>query len=356
MESAARAFFELAFDDPFFRIVLTSTAVLILIAVIFASLALILRMRHDRRLRRKERLESQWEEHLFAVLAGREELRTLIDSVHRRDRVSYLDLLYRLGRHLQGDDLDVVRAAAEPYLDEIASSLGNRDTETRAKHLQMLGVLGFRNHHDVIRRSLDDPSPMVAMVAARALMRRGRHEYAADVLRRFSRFEDWSESTLSSLLAVMGTGAAPALREVFGSEDEPLWIRVTACRALEKLNDLKSADLAADLVNGEPEPELLRAAIDLLGQVGRGEHITLVRSYCEAADQTVRISAIGSLGRLSASTDTEALLLSIGDESPWVAMNAARSLKHLARRDLLRELAASGHQRAELLEQVLLES
>lgn len=356
MESAARAFFELAFDDPFVRIVLISMAVLSALAVLFAALAIVLRIRHDRRLKRRERLEEKWEALLLDVLAGREELHVLLDSVARRDRVSYLDLLYRIGRHLQGDDLEVVRVAAEPYLDEIAGDLDERDTETRAKYLQMLGVLGFHDHHDVIRASLDDPSPMVAMVAARALMRRGRHEFAADVLRRLSRFEDWSEATLSSLLAVMGPGASPALRDVFASTDKPLWIRVTACRALEKLNDFEAADVAAGLVEGEPEPELLRAALDLLGQVGRDEHIPLVREYCMADDETVRISGIGALGRLSASTDTEALLLSIGDESPWVAMNAARSLKHLARTDLLRELAASGHQRAELLEQVLLES
>ena len=356
MEALARSFFELAYDDPAFRIVVAMTLALVSLAGSFAVLAIVLRVGHDRAERRRVRLETTWEALLMEVMAGKLRLDELLFIVQPRDAVSFLDLLYRVGRHLHGSDLEIVRRAAAPFLSDVVTDLARHDMETRAKYIQMLGVLGFDEHYEVILEALEDVSPMVAMVAARAIMRRGRHEHAAHVLRRMARFEAWSEATLASLLAVMGPGAAPELRETLRDDEQPLWIRVTVCRALEKLNDFEVADEAAAIIERRPVPELLRACLDLLGAVGREEHIPLVRACCAHRDETVRISAIGALGRLSASNDTEALLLSISDTSPWVAMNAARSLKHLARADLLRDMAASGHERAELLEQVLLES
>ncbi len=355
MESALQAFFDVAYDDPAFRIALFSTLVLTALALSFGMLAIVLRFRRDRADARRAALEAEWESGLMDVLDGRKRAEDLAATVARADLAAYLDLLYRIGRHLHGAHLDVVRCAAAPFLPDLVQALDGQDAETRAKYIQILGVLGFDEHHDVILRSLGDASPLVAMVAARALMRRGRHAYARDVLQRLSRFETWSGSTLSSLLAVMGPGASPALREALWDERQPVWVRVTVARALEKLHDFESADLAVALVQNDPPSELLCASLDLLGSIGREEHVPLLRACCNHADEEVRISAISALGRLSGNGEAEALLRSIGDESPWVAMNAARSLKKLEGGRMLREIAASGHERAALIEQILLE-
>lgn len=67
MEALARDFFDLAYDDPSYRIVVFSTAALVLLVALFTVLALLLRMGNNRALRRRARLEPVWEGHLTTI-------------------------------------------------------------------------------------------------------------------------------------------------------------------------------------------------------------------------------------------------------------------------------------------------
>lgn len=358
----AREFFDLAQSDVTFQVVLGAFLLLVLLAMAFMMTAVVLRVRNDRRLARHERLETEWQPILLQVLAGTRPPNDLHRLVHGRDVFFFADVLYRVGRQVRGEDLQMLRNVAAPYLRSVGR-LSEGDAETRARKLQIVGLLGFEKYEQEVVAALDDRSPLVAMVAARTLIRREHPEYVSFVLDRMHRFSDWSHELLSSLLAGLGPDAAPALREVLADETRPGWFRAVAARALGSLNDASSADIAAQALseavvstNGVHAANALRAALlALLGRVGRGEHADAIRTLATHDDEDVRVAAYTALGHVSGSSEMSDLLRALKDSSGRVALAAARGLRRVGHIDILREMAASDHPRAELIQQVLAE-
>ena len=107
----------------------------------------------------------------------------------------------------------------------------------------------------------------------------------------------------------------------------------------------------------DTDREVVAASLRLLAQVGRPEDLALVRSRLGAKDAVVRGAAAVALGHLGSSIDAVKLHdIAMDDDSRWVAISAARSLRDLGGVKSLRELAASPHQRASLALQILSET
>jgi hypothetical protein len=83
-------------------------------------------------------------------------------------------------------------------------------------------MLGLPRYASTVVAALDDPSPLVAMVAARSLAQEESTEYAHAVLKRLHRFGGWNRRFLASMLASMGPRVADTLREGCGT---PMWNR-----------------------------------------------------------------------------------------------------------------------------------
>jgi HEAT repeat protein len=75
----------------------------------------------------------------------------------------------------------------------------------------------------------------------------------------------------------------------------------------------------------------------------------------QSTDFVIRAHAFRALGTLGTEEDTATLRAGIGDESPWVALQAARSLKHAGGDQILQELAQTDSSQGLLAKQVLTE-
>ncbi|MDX1689262.1 MAG: HEAT repeat domain-containing protein, partial [Candidatus Promineifilaceae bacterium] len=175
---------------------------------------------------------------------------------------------------------------------------------------------------------------------------------APQQLERLARFRGWSQGYMASMLASIGSEAAPALRDSLADEEEEPWVRAVAADALLMLKDFEAGDLAARVVELEDDPELLTSALRLLTEVGRPEHIPVIRVRCASPDPRVRSHALSALGTLGEEEDVPRLLGAMSDPSPWVAIHAARGVISAGAGELLRDLAYSDHPRAELAQQV----
>ncbi len=341
--------------DQAFLAVVAAIAVLVVLSIVFAGLTVRLRIRNDRKAEKWAHLEAEWEPLMLDVLAGEASARVLQAAVRPEDRLPFLTFLLRYHRRVSGDEREILRRLAERHLPLLRPKVHSRSAETRSRAVQTLAELGLPEHLDVVIEALDDESPIVQLIAARAIFRKRVVLGYEAVLDRLSAFSLWSRQFLSSMLVTGGPEGAPLLGEVVRDRSRALRDRTVALYALKDLHDLSTVDLAAEILATESERELVTAALRAVEELGWDKHAPLVRRQAGSSDEVIRAAALGALGSVGDESDFRLLAARIEDDSAWVALEAARGLRELGARDVLSQIAAGDDGEAILARQVLLE-
>lgn len=329
--------------------------VFFLLSVGLAVYTVLLRLINIHRMQRWRVLESRWENQLLDILSGVGSVDDLNALVKKKDRLYFIDFLQRYARLLKGNEVVILKGLAHPFLPLIQIRLKARDAERRARAVQTLSLLGLKSYIEDIIQALDDPSPLVAMVAARSLANPDQPELIQPVLERLHRFENWSQAYLTSMLVSVGPSIIPQLRNDLANPQIPEDVRTIICDALKNFNDFPSADIADSILTQSAGLELTAACLRLLSRTGRPCHLLNIRRLTDSPDDVIRIQAIRALGHLGDSNDRPSLAKAVLDASPWVALQAAKGLLETGGMEELKEIAASRHDRAILAQQVLLE-
>ncbi|RJP19954.1 MAG: HEAT repeat domain-containing protein [Candidatus Omnitrophota bacterium] len=350
------------FPDPVYRdhvLFYLSIAILILtlLTFIFAILAICLRIANEKKAARYQRIEEQWENEILEVLDGEKKAEDLWQKMEQeKDWLLFVDFLLRYARVLSGQEREILSQVAMPFLDSVARIAVTGDAERRAWAVKTLSVLGMPAYNQAIVAALGDSSPLVTMVAVRALMNKDYPEYIAVVLKHLHRYDTWSINYLASLLTDIGAEAVPFLRQTLVDRDTNPRTRAVAAEALRMLNDFAVADSIPAILEQESDRDLLCSSLRLLGQVGRPQHLTVIRKMCESPDDVVRANAMRTLGQLGESEDIPRLRSAFDDPFPWVAIHAAWGMWEMGSLELLEQFANSDHPRANLARQVLSEA
>ncbi len=341
------------------------TALLVLILVIlalfvatliFSAYAIVLRARNDARERRRAVLTERWREAVLGAVADPDEIPRVHARVSERLELSFVGFVLGYARRVRGTERETLRLLVAPYLDKIAARVGSDSIEVRARAIQTLGTLGLPAHAATVVAGLDDESPLVAMVAARALAYDGSPEYAEEVLARLSRFSAWRRRFLASMLASMGPNVLAALRSALENPRMEPWVRAALADALLQQGDFAAGDVAARILETSEDRELVVAALRLIGEVGRPEHLDRVRPFCTSADDVIRAQALRALGSLGGRQEIPELLKAMSDPYPWAALYAARGVRLAGGQKELAALASSHRPEAGLAHQALLEA
>lgn len=323
------------------------------IAVFFAGVTVVLRVRNVHRARIRGRLEGIWEPLVLAALAGDisfDDVRRQVPQAHEGFFVGYL---LRFINRFIGEERSLVRALARPYLPRVARQLAARRPEVRARAVQTLVLLGLEEYDEHVVAALDDRSITVAMVAARSLASRENTQFAPYILERLHRFRQWSPTYLASMLSSMGSAVVPALRQFLADpEGDPL-VRRVAADALFDLDDIVSADHAATAATTSDDFELVAASLRLLARVGRPEHAPVARRALESPNALLRLRGAEALGTIGGAEDLLRLRAAVDDESGWVALAAARALAVAGGSALLESLVREPSHRGVLAREVL---
>jgi len=257
---------------------------------------------------------------------------------------------------VKGDEKNVLIELASPFLPFIARQLRNREAEKRAETIHSLAILGFSDYIHEIISALDDPSPLVAMVAARSMANKQNSQYAGVILSRLHRFENWNRPFLVSMLTSMGAEILPELKKFFADNKQSATVRIIIAETLKEINDFTSADIAVRIMQKETDRELIAACLRLLSNIGTPEHLPVIRKLFDSPDFIIRAYVIQILGRIGGHEDVELLKNALLDESStWVAIRAAGALADLNEFDTLREISESDHSQAHLAKQILME-
>lgn len=332
-----------------------ATLFLFVLSVGFAVYTIYLRVTNDRRAARWRRMEQAWEPPVLDILDGRATVADFLGRIPASEALHFVDYLLRIAVRIRGKERELLCDLARPYLQPLERRTREGDLTQRARAVRTLGVLGMADHAAVIVAALDDPTPLVSMVAARALARPEHPQYVIHVLDHLGRFEQWSRSFLCAMLVNVGPAAAEAIRNTLGDAARSARIRAIAADALRELKDLSAAGTAAAVLSEETDRNLLAACLRLIASVGSPACRPAVVGHCGSPDDVVRGAALSALARVGGAPDLELLRRGIEDLSPWVAIQAARGLRDGGGRSLLQEFAAGKHPRAALALQVLAE-
>ena len=341
--------------DTYLLILVFTTAFLLLFSVVFALYTIFLRIRNNRTQKKRLFLEKMWEPLILDILSGRPLAQQLMDTVRKKEEYYFVEYIMRYAQVLSGDDRRTVTELAYPFLGRLVKMAKKAEPETRAYAVKTLSTIRFDEYVDEIIAALDDPSPIVCMVAAQALCQKEHPQYVCEVLKSLHWFESWSLYYIAAMLASAGQEAAPALREAYGDPRMSFRVRSIAAEALHMINDFSSADIAAQVLESDKDRDLFATSLRLLKAFGQTKHIDQVRALCSADDEVIRAQALSALGSLGDLHETEYLYSALSDTSTWVVLHAARGLVSAGATNLLKEVAATDYPQAEIAREVLRE-
>lgn len=333
--------------------IMFASLLLFLLALILAGVTVGLRVRNDRKQRRWARLEALWEGQLLEVMAGARSPDAFLATVANREALFFVGFLLRYARRVRGEDHERLAQLARPFLPQVADQVFRGNPERRARAVHTLAEFYLPKYLRVILAALDDPSPLVAMVAARALARKEHADQAPAILSQLHRFELWSPAWMASMLEAMGAVVAPPLRYFLADPKRSIRVRVLAAETLVRLNDLPSADVAVDVLKAEAHTDLSASCLRILHAVGRSDHLVFIRRLCDSPDPVTRAGAVSVLGRIGQEEDLPRLRQAFEDPFVWTAIHAAEALVEAGQIKALTRMAQSSHPRSLLAREAL---
>ena len=341
--------------DQGFLLLSVSAALLLLLSFSFALVAVVLRIGNQRRANRRARHARRWEPAMLEILGGTAPPEAIHERVDEKDGLLFLRFLLGYARRLRGEERRLVREMARPYLHLVVPRLGKGLAESRGDAVLMLARMGMPQYATEVAGALSDPSPTVAMIAARSLFRPGHEDFFPAVLEHLPRFTGWSRSFLASMLAGGGPNAAPLLRAILADPARPALARAVSSDALRELNDLPSVEIAVELLANETDREIVAGCLRILRHLGHAEHVPAIRLMASSRDPVIRATAVAALGAIGGPAEVPLLQEKLDDPSFWVSLEAARGLLALGASRTLQRLADSGGAWATLARQVLAE-
>ncbi len=375
----------LSLRDRLFVVITIAIGALLLISIVAAATIIGYHYYRDWARDRWLRIQEELEPLVLDVLAGDRSPEAVWERVRAADATRFTEfLLHHYAPKLRGQELQAIRDLATPYLPLVAQGAASGHSEARAHAIQSLATLGLPDYEDVVIQALGDPSPVVALVSARALADAGGARYVRDILNRMDRFELWSSSFLSVMMASMGPEAVPALEEKYVDRKVPAEVRAICADALGQIGVPEAAEMAAkvleqleplvvawrglepasrapaaseymsrEVTNVGDEREVLITSLRILVELGHAEHLPLVRRLSQSVDPVVRALAMSGLGEIGEERDLPMLAAGVEDPSRWVAVHAASSLKALGAFKELERIGQANPARADLVNEVM---
>jgi HEAT repeat protein len=341
--------------EPALLALIVVVLALFLVTLAFSAYAVLLRVQNDRRDARRAELSERWQGALLDAIAEPDRIPALHRLVDDNRRLHFVGFVLQFARRMRGSESSALRSMVRPYMGLVAERLESDRVEVRARAVQTLGTLGLPEHEGLVIAALDDPSPWVAMVAARALAVEGEPRYADPVLAKVHRFGGWNRLYLASMLAAMGPALSPGLRRGLADAAAEPWTRSVMAEALRLRTDFEAGDVAAEVVATTDDGDLIVDALRLLSEVGRPTHLPVVRTKVHAPDPAIRAQALRALGRLGGPEDLPTMVEALDDDFTWAALYAARGVRETGGRQLLLQAAESDDRRGRLAAQVLAE-
>lgn len=332
-----------------------SILVLTLLTLLFAALAISLRVQHYRHERLWKGLQKKWGNDILNVLSGETSATEYRKLVEKGEELDFVRFLASYAYRLRGSDLDVLSGLARDYLPFVIKRLRHKSPGVRIWAINVISLFGMPQYEVEMARLLEDRNSAVAMFAATSLLSHKCVQYIEPILRQFPRFQKWNVNALANLLVTIGPSVVPMLMKIYADRSSPLQTRVVIAEALGRCGAYAAADSGVRVLANESNRDLLIATLHMLGNVGMEEHLEQIRLCCASPDDVLRINAMQTMRKLGTQDDVPLFRKSLEqDGNIWVARQAALALKQFGDTSTLKKIAGNNqHPRSALTRQVL---
>ncbi len=304
-------------------IVVIAVSVLMLIAVIMLRVGRTMRQRQERR------FVAQWRPLLAECTFG---VPQELPAIPRTMQYVFLKLwIYHL-ESLTGAARDnLVQLAKAAGADAVVRSMiRKKDLRRRLIAVVALGHLGDRSAWHELRELTDDPSPILSLAAARALLDIDAPVTLDWLIPVIARREDWPVARVVAMLKDLGPDhvTRPLIAGVeaaFASDDKARQVP-RLLRMMQVAYPGLSAPVVRKILARTSDAEIIAAALRVLYDP---RDLDMLRTYARHESWVVRISAVRALGRIGMPEDRKLLTDMLSDRHWWVRYHAARALIRL---------------------------
>lgn len=171
----------------------------------------------------------------------------------------------------------------------------------------------------------ENETQMIVMLAAKALARMNDKQAAFVVIPLIAVYKEWPLTEVAAIVSEMRPeSVTEALGDVIVRVPESVVPRLM--RFLRFATAEKALAIVLDLLEKYENAEVIAACVNVIGDVGYGRYIELVRRYAGHASWIVRLQAVYALGKIGTPDDVSLLLNLLADREWWIRYRAARSL------------------------------
>lgn len=344
---------QLIFANPLVLMLTIYMVVLAIVACLLVIMTLHLHQKNQRTAQKWAEMETRWQPLLLKTLGGEMWPEELQAQIYPGEGFYFIDYLTRYAEKLSGESRQRATALASPYLPQLLNRVKQGDAEQRARAILTLSILAPEGHQSRMVEALEDESPLVSTMAARALAENGSISHLAPILEKMPRFRSWSQSYLVSMLVSLAKEHPEKLREALVLTHQPNWVKTVIIKALTEIKDWHTLPLAVQFLQEDAHREVQAASLQFLARIGHEGLLDLIRKKCLDEDFVIRLNAVKALANLGNVEDRDRLLHLLHDPSQWIAYQAALALKSTRHFDELLAVALSEHPRSELAREVL---
>ncbi len=200
--------------------------------------------------------------------------------------------------------------------------LGSHRARERAIAAEVLGEMRAVSALDALLATLRDRSPVVTVVAARALGKLSQPEAVRALMDEYARGRLPSGIVASSLLG-MGPAGGPALQALLHADDAT--VRALAASLIGLLDWTPAGDDLLALLRDEEATVRARAA-ESLGRLGTETATAPLLALLRDVEREPRVATAEALGQLGDPAAAEGLAAALADEQHDVRLAAATAL------------------------------
>lgn len=313
-------------QDPLLALVFQAGVGIIACSLLMLAAVFLLRIRLLIRQGQERVFEAQWQPLLAECVFG---VPATLPQVPRNMRYRFLKVWNFHHESLVGKARSNLEALAGAMrLEDIARDLmRNGNLRQRLIAVMTLGHLGDRSQWHDLRALVADPSPMLSLAAARALLDIDASATLAWLVTVMAAREDWPLARVVSILKEAGpdrvtlpliAAAETAARSEGGRRQVARLLSMMEVAHTESV-----APVAGRIVREVDDPELIAAAL-LLVQDPRD--LDIVRRHAGHEAWQVRANALQVIGRIGESADRPMLVEKLADRHWWVRYHAAHAL------------------------------
>lgn len=309
-------------QDPLLALVFQTGLAIVACSLLMLVAVFLLRLRLVLRQRRERRYAAQWQPLLAECVFG---VPGTLPRVPPGLRYHFLKLWNHHHESLEGGARDHLKALAVAMgLDRAARDmLRSRDLRLRLIAIITLGHLGDRQCWPELRALVSDPSPVLSLAAARALLDIDARATLAWLVMVMAAREDWPLARLAAMLKEAGPDrvTAPLVAALEAAGDPKQAVRLL--RLMEVAHTGRAGEAAARAVGAASDPEVIAAGLRLINDP---REIELARGCAAHGTWFVRAGAARLLGRIGGPEDRQRLVAMLADTHWWVRYHAARAL------------------------------